>query len=178
MTRIARSPSGPNPRSCAATGSSGGGAAHASSGSAGTCSGKFGTSFVMPCFKIRRVSRERNELPGKEPTAKEWARSALKAGVFSTRSTHFAPALEEASPAGGHDQPKCFVGPRLLRRVRIGCSWGGILFSFGSGEKEGAAKHFRPSVYLTDSGQAARFWNHSAILWLVGEERKCMWEFR
>src|SRR6476661_449888 len=44
MTRIERTPSGPNPRSCWATGSSGGGAARASSGSAGTCSGKFGTS--------------------------------------------------------------------------------------------------------------------------------------
>ena len=29
------------------------------------------------------------------------ARSALKAGVFSTGITHFAPALQEASPPGG-----------------------------------------------------------------------------
>ena len=50
-----RGPTGPNPRRRAATGSSGGGAARASSGSAGMCSGKFEASLVMPCSEIRRA---------------------------------------------------------------------------------------------------------------------------
>src|SRR5438876_12396635 len=51
MMRIERNPSGSNPRSCVATGSSGGGAARASSGSAGTCSGKFGASLIMAVLR-------------------------------------------------------------------------------------------------------------------------------
>jgi hypothetical protein len=53
MTRIARSPSGPNPRRLAATGSPNGGATRPSIGGVEMSLGKFEASFVMPCLKTR-----------------------------------------------------------------------------------------------------------------------------
>jgi hypothetical protein len=55
MRRIAKSPSGPNPRRLAATESSDGGVGRASDGNAETCSAGFEASLVMPVSKIRRV---------------------------------------------------------------------------------------------------------------------------
>jgi hypothetical protein len=55
MRRIARSPSGPNPRRLAATGSSNGGATRPSICDVGTCFGRFEASLVMPCLKNTRV---------------------------------------------------------------------------------------------------------------------------